>query len=334
MKRLFRATLAACAVAVCAVAFSLPLQAEKTKILRLTLQLPMKHHLGQNAQDFKEEVEAGTKGSIRVEIYPSAQLYKDKEVPQAVASGAIEMGIASLTRFAGTIPAVDLFYVPFMFPSLDHVRRATQPGSPIRTALDGEILKTGARVLWWQAFGGAVILSHDAAITKPSQMKGKKVRVFGKTIGEFIKAVGGAPTMMSGSKQFLAYQRGTVDVGMTGITAVPSRKLYQVMEYATLTNHADVEFIVLINEKVWQGLSASERKVITKAARRVEKELRDKIGSLEAQAIETARKHMKVVSLSGEELAAWKKATRSVVDIYIKNAGSLGAQMVKEAGKL
>lgn len=30
----------------------------------------------------------------------SAQLYKDKEVPQAVASGAIEMGIAPVSRFA------------------------------------------------------------------------------------------------------------------------------------------------------------------------------------------------------------------------------------------
>ena len=79
--------------------------------------------------------------------------------------------------------------------------------------------------------------------------------------------------MMSGSKQFLAYQRGTVDAGMTGITAVKSRKLYEVMDYMTLTYNADIEFIVIINEKVWQGLSESERSVITKAGLRVEKEL-------------------------------------------------------------
>ncbi|HEB94828.1 MAG TPA: C4-dicarboxylate ABC transporter substrate-binding protein [Sedimenticola thiotaurini] len=306
--------------------------AEKT--LRITLQLPIKHHLGQNLLEFKKEVEKETGGSLKIEIYPSAQLYKDKEVPQAVSSGAIEMGVASITRFAGTIPAVDIFYVPFMFPTADKVRKATEPGSPIRGPLDEAILNTGARPLWWQAFGGAIILSKNEPIKRPEDMKGKKVRVFGKTLGEFVKAVGGAPVLMSGSKQFLAYQRGTVDAGMTGLTTIPSRKLYQVMDYVTLTNHADIEFLVLINEKVWQGLSEKERAVMQKAARRVEVDLRNKMGELEAEALEFARGKMKVVELSPEDLAAWKKATRSVVDTYIQNAGPLGRQLVEAANNL
>ena len=329
MKRLSAAALMLAAAAMIAAPAAF---AEKT--LRITLQLPIKHHLGQNLLDFKQEVERETGGSLKIEIYPSAQLYKDKEVPQAVSSGAIEMGVASLTRFAGTIPAVDIFYVPFMFPTADKVRKATEPGSPIRGPLDREILKTGARPLWWQAFGGAIILSKNEPIKRPEDMKGKKVRVFGKTLGEFVKAVGGAPTLMSGSKQFLAYQRGTVDAGMTGLTTIPSRKLYQVMDYVTLTNHADIEFLVLINEKVWQGLSDKERAVIEKAGRRVEKELRDKMAQLEAEALEFARGKMKVVELSPEDLAAWKEATRSVVDTYIQNAGPLGKQLVEAANQL
>ena len=309
-----------------------PAQAEKT--LRITLQLPIKHHLGQNLLDFKQEVERETGGSIKIEIYPSAQLYKDKEVPQAVSSGAIEMGVASLTRFAGTIPAVDLFYVPFMFPDAEKVRKATEPGSPIRGPLDAAILKTGARPLWWQAFGGAIILSRKEPIRLPADMKGKKVRVFGKTLGEFVKAVGGVPVLMSGSKQFLAYQRGTVDAGMTGLTTIPSRKLYQVMDSVTLTNHADIEFLVLINEQVWQGLTDRERSVINTAARRVEKDLRNKMGQLEADALAFARKKMKVIELSPEDLQQWKKATTSVVDTYIRNAGPLGQQLVEAAGRL
>ena len=73
--------------------------------MRITLQLPLKAHLGQNLLVFKKELES--RSDIKVEIYDSAQLYKDKEVPQAVGSGAIEAGVASITRFAGTNP--DLF---------------------------------------------------------------------------------------------------------------------------------------------------------------------------------------------------------------------------------
>ncbi|MDH3913525.1 MAG: C4-dicarboxylate ABC transporter substrate-binding protein, partial [Rhodospirillales bacterium] len=113
--------------------------------LRITLQLPLKAHLGQNLLVFKEEVEKTSNGEIEVQIYDSAQLYKDKEVPQAVGSGAIEMGVASITRFAGTIPAVDIFYVPFMFDREELVRKAVAPGSQVRGPIDEAVLGTGSR---------------------------------------------------------------------------------------------------------------------------------------------------------------------------------------------
>ena len=81
--------------------------------MRISLQLPLKSHLGQNLLLFKKEVENRSNGEIKVEIYDSAQLYKDKEVPAAVGAGSIESGVASLTRYVGDIPAVDLFYQPF-----------------------------------------------------------------------------------------------------------------------------------------------------------------------------------------------------------------------------
>jgi C4-dicarboxylate-binding protein DctP len=96
--------------------------------MRISLQLPMKSHLGQNLQLFKKEVEAKSNGNIEVQIYDSAQLYKDKEVPAAVGSGAIEAGVASLTRYVGDVPAVDIFYQPFLFNSEEKVRKAVGQG--------------------------------------------------------------------------------------------------------------------------------------------------------------------------------------------------------------
>ena len=46
--------------------------------LRISLQLPLSSHLGQNLVLFKDEVEKTSNGEIAVEIYDSAQLYKDK----------------------------------------------------------------------------------------------------------------------------------------------------------------------------------------------------------------------------------------------------------------
>ncbi|UCH74232.1 MAG: TRAP transporter substrate-binding protein DctP [Rhodospirillales bacterium] len=313
-----------------AATIAIPAQAETT--LRITLQLPLKAHLGQNLLMFKQEVERESKGDIKVEIYDSAQLYKDKEVPQAVGSGAIEMGVASLTRYVGEIPAVDIFYVPFMFNTDAKVRAAVAPGSPVRQPIDDAILKTGSRVLWWQAYGGAIMLSKGGALKTPADIKDKKVRVFGRTLGKFIEALGGAPTLISGSEQYVAYQRGTVDAGMTGVSGVKSRKLWEVMDTITVTNHADIEFVVVVNEKFWQSLPNAQQDIIMTAARNAEAHVRDEMANIEADAYGAARKAgMAVVELSEAEVDAWKAATKPVLDSYLGESGDLGAQIYKAA---
>ncbi len=330
MSRVF-AALAGLAVLVLV---GLPASAAETT-LRITLQLPLKSHLGQNLVLFKQEVEKNANGEIEVQIYDSAQLYKDKEVPQAVGSGQIEMGDASLTRYVGEIPAVDIFYLPFLFNTEDLVRVATKKGSPIRDAIDAAILETGSRVLWWQAYGGAIMLSKDSPLKTPADIKGKKVRVFGKTLGTWIKATGGSPTLTAGSEQYLAYQRGTVDIGMTGISGVKSRKLWDVMNTVTVTNNADIEFIVLINEKFWRGLPENHKAIILAAAAKADAAVRDDMARIESEAYEAAKLNgMSVYRLTPEEVKAWRASAEPVIEAYLKDSGPLGKTLYAEAEKL
>ena len=302
--------------------------------MRITLQLPLKSHLGQNLVLFEQEVEKASNGEIDVQVYDSAQLYKDKEVPAAVGSGAIEAGVASLTRYVGDIPAVDVFYMPFLFNTEDKVRAAVAPGSPVRGPIDEAIAGTGSKVLWWQAYGGAILLSNGGPIKSPADMKGKKVRVFGKTLGDFTTAVGGAPTLISGSEQYLAYQRGTVDIGMTGVSGVKSRKLWEVMDTITVTNHADIEFIVVVNNDWWNKLSDAHKKVIQDAAVVAENNVRDAMSKIESDAYAAAKENgMTVYEPTAEELAAWKAAAAPVYDSYKTAAGDLGVQVLEAAEK-
>ena len=303
---------------------SLVVAAEETT-LRISLQLPLKSHLGQNLVLFKDEVEKNSNGEIKVEIYDSAQLYKDKEVPAAVGSGAIEMGVASLTRFVGDVPAVDIFYMPFLFNTEDKVRKAVAQDSPVRAVIDEEILGTGSRVLWWQAYGGAIMLSKGEPIKTPADLEGKKVRVFGKTLGDFVTATGGAPTLISGSEQYVAYQRGTVDVGMTGVSGVKSRSLWDVMDTITVTNHADIEFVVLVNEEFWQGLPESHREIIQAAAEKAEIDVRDRVSQIEADAYAAAKENgMSVYEPTAAEIDAWRSASEPVYGEYRDKAGCAG----------
>ena len=297
--------------------------------MRISLQLPLTSHRGENLTLFEKEVEERTNGTIDVEIYDSATLYKDKEVPAAVGSGAIEAGVASLTRYVGDAPVVDVFYMPFLFNTEDKVRAAVAEGSTVREILESEIAKTGGQVLYWQAYGGAILLSQGGPIRTPEDMKGKKARVFGKTLGDFVTAAGGAPTLISGSEQYLAYQRGTVDVGMTGVSGVKSRKLWEVMDTITVTNHADIEFVVVVNSEWWDSLDVETQGHISAAAKIAQDDVRDRVTQIEADAYAAAKENgMTIVELNDEELAAWQAVSQPVIDGYLKATGDTGKRIL------
>ena len=178
---------------------TLAVQAETT--IRVTLQLPETHSLGKNWIAFKEIIEEESGGDLKLQLFPSAQLYKDKQVPEAVGSGAVEAGTSFLGRFAGSVPAVEIINLPFFFRDEAHLRAAVAGGSPMRTILDEAVVKeSGAKVLWWQAFGRNIYLNKGAPIRTPADLKGKKVRTYGKVLGWTVEALGGAPTLMSGFK--------------------------------------------------------------------------------------------------------------------------------------
>ena len=326
MRKFLIGALAATALA----AASVGAMAETT--IRVTLQLPVKHSLGQNWLAFKKIIETESGGELKMQLFPSAQLYKDKQVPQAVGSGAIEAGSAFLGRFTGSVPATEVVNLPFLFKDEAHLRRATATGSKMRQLLDAAVLKeTGAKVLWWQAFGRNIYLSNGFAIRTPADLKGKKVRTYGKVLGWTVEALGGAPTLMSGSKQFLAYQQHAVDVGMTGVSAVKSRKLYEVMDHMTLSFDSNIEFVAVMNGKFFDSLPKKHQDIILKAAATVEKQLRDQIYAQEAADVKELRGKMTVIDLTEDERNQWRKATSGVIDRFIAERGAFAKQVIDAA---
>ena len=125
---------------------------------------------------------------------------------------------------------------------------------------------------------------------------------------------------------------------MTGVSGVKSRKLYQVMDTLTVTNHGDIEFIVVANDKWLNSLTQKQRDAIAEASKVAEKAVRDDMANIEAGAYKEAKANgMNIVNLSSSEVSALKKASSSVIDDYISRtggSGGVGDQLVKAANKL
>jgi C4-dicarboxylate-binding protein DctP len=298
---------------------------------RITLQSSKGSWLFDSIALFKERVEAGTNGELQFELFPGSKLYKPNQVRGAVTSGEIEMGAALLTEYAGPIPAAGIFSQPYMLSSDALVDTATAPGSAMRALIDAAVLQqTGARVLWWTPLGTGVMVSKGSPMLTPEDSAGKKIRVSSIAQTEFIKQCGGIPVDATGDKQYAILKNGEADASMTGITVVADRKLWEVTDTLTITHDMDYEFIVVINEAVWQSLTASQRQIMADAAREVEQLYRKNSHEDERRLLAIAAQNgMKIVEMNTEQIYEWKTCATPQLEVFLERSGTLGHRVME-----
>ena len=285
---------------------------------------------------FKEEVAKRSEQAVSIEIFDKGQLYKDTQVVDAVSSGAIEMGIAGSTQFSNRIPAIGILDQPFLFNFDALVRAALSPSSEMRKTIDDTILaSTGVRVLWWQSLGNTIVYSKGRDVADPERIKDQKIRVFGKVLGDLVTMCGGKPLPVGVAKIHDDLKTGALDMAMAGVAALESRALWQVTDTITRTELAPVEFLLVVNEKVWQALSPRHQTVIAEAARDVERETRDRLADIESKAYAFAKtKGVKVVELTPDEVSEWRACSAEAVADYMAANGDLARQLMVAYAKL
>jgi C4-dicarboxylate-binding protein DctP len=305
-------------------------------LIRISTQNPITAPSTQTLRHFQESVKKHSGGEIRVEIHDAAKLYSDREVAGAVENGRVEMGFVVLSRYAATIPAVDVFQLPFVFNSDVIAAAARAPESEIRQLIDKAILEKGkSRVLWWLPQGQTVLIS-EGSLADPTDLAGKRVRTFGPMMESFVRHCGGQPKDIGGPAQEKALELRSVDVGMTGVSIMMERKLWRFMKTITRTNHATVEVVVVINEDFWDGLSKKHRALIQSAAKDADEEGTRLLMESESTAYQVLTEHnlAKVVSLSTDEVQLWRFCSSDVLTDFLIQSGNLGHELMQAYGRL
>jgi C4-dicarboxylate-binding protein DctP len=289
--------------------------------------------LGAPIGRFKEEVERETGKAIVVEIIDNV---KDDQIVGAIRSGANEMGLAPLYGIGRVLPAAGFMEQPFLFNFDDLIRAATSPESEVRKLIDDAILSTmGLRVLWWETIGPQAIFTKKGDARHPRSITGKKMRAGSPTTSSFAAHCGGAPLIVSTSKVQQAMADGTLDMVMMAPAAVWTRDLWKVSAAMTRTDHTAVEFLVVINEKVWQSLGDKHQSIFVQAARRVESDARERSVELNEEAYDFARsKGMKVHELSPHDVAEWRACSSDVLVDFMGKGGELAQALMSAYGRL
>jgi C4-dicarboxylate-binding protein DctP len=219
---------------------------------------------GKGALKFKELAEKYTNGNVKVEVYPNSTLYKDKEEIEALQLGAVQMLAPSTAKFAPLgakeFEALDL---PWLFK--DDATYAKAMKGPVGKWLFKKLESKGITGLaYWD--NGFHMVSANRPLLNPADFQGLKMRISGSKIADrYFRDLGAIPQILAFSEVYQALQTGVVD----GCENTPSnyltQKFHEVQKDITVSNHAHLQYAVIVNTKFWNGLPADIRKELDKA---------------------------------------------------------------------
>lgn len=284
---------------------------------------------------FAKEIEAESKGEIKIQPFLASQLGSEQDTVQQVARGRIDMGGFSIGSSALVVPEVALLAMPFYFRNT----------AELDCVLDNHMVKTvgdlfakkGVQFLGWTEVG-SIDLFGKKPFMAPKDLNGTKAAIYAnKTQAVFFQSMGASVTPLGLPEWIPAFQTGMVDVVMTTVTSAFPSGLTKVAPVASKIKLYDAPALTLMNKATWDKLSKPQQEAFQRLdARFPSSQFRSEVRSFE----DTLWGLMKqaggqVVDATQEQRDAWRKAMEPVYPQIVKETGGESATFyaAMEAGR-
>jgi tripartite ATP-independent transporter DctP family solute receptor len=301
-----------------ALGFSTGALAQKALEWRYGHMNPPTSAAGLQAAWLGEAIAKHTGGQIKVTVYPASQLGKLQELAEAVSTGSIALshntaaGIGSLYEPFGALDT------PYLYRDVDHLMKVVDVNSPVMKKLnDGLIKAAGVRALYAYYFGTRQLTTTKKAVMQPSDLSGVKIRAIPFPIYmTAVEGLGAVPVAVDWSEVPTALATGVVAGQENPVNVVLTSKLYESQSHLMLTGHVMNAQVIVINEKVWQGLSPAQREGVMKAAAEVRDRATESVRKQEAEEL-AKLKELKMTVIgpdNGLQLDAFKASVGKLVN--------------------
>lgn len=215
---------------------------------------------------FSDLVKQKSKENLIINVYPAGQLGKDAvTLIENLMMGSIEMFGNVMDWNQHLVKDFGILAMPFTFKNLDSVRKF-QRGEIYNDLKSKMIAERGVRLLADNWYRLPKVIVTKRPVKSLEDLKGLNMRMPSmKTYFDTWKSLGAKPTEIAWSESFLALKKGVVDGMDSPLGSIYGMKFYQAAPYITMTNHLVAPFNLLVNEKKYQELSESNKKILMEA---------------------------------------------------------------------
>ncbi len=277
---------------------------------------------------FKAYVESRTDNQIEV-VTHFGDVGGEREINEQVRQGSIEMCLCSDGSLAGFYPPIQVFSIPYVFPSspvawafFDHPF-AQQLAEDMRQA-------TGIRVLTWAENGFRNITNNDRPIRTAEDMAGLPMRTMESPVYmTFMESLGAIPTPIAGPEMVLAIRQGIVSGQENATLILYAIGIADVQKYMSVNEHIFGVHGVIINDAFFSGLSEEHQNIVREGARVLAYVSATLKAGSHSEYLELIRaKGVEIHMTTAEEKETFRQASQGPVREYIESL--VGSELVAD----
>lgn len=210
---------------------------------------------------WNEALPAASGGALTAQAAPLTELgLKGFEVMRLLKLGVFDVAhgvVGYVAKENAVIEGIDL---STLVQDWDTMRKVVDAYKPV---LDRAFQETyGAKVLAVYPFPSQMVWCAKP-VNGIEDLKGKKIRVYSTTLGDFVEGAGGVSVTIPFAEVVPALQKGVADCGITGTMPAYRAKWHEVVTHAYLMRVGYTATFGAINLKTWERLSPEAQGLVT-----------------------------------------------------------------------
>jgi tripartite ATP-independent transporter DctP family solute receptor len=299
----------------------------KERTIKFAFQNNKGHPQAEGAQKFADLVAAKSGNKLQVKLFPGGTLGGDLQTVSALQGGTVEMTVLNAGILAAQAKEFEVYDFPFLFASPQEADAVTD--GPFGQKLLAKLQDKNLVGLCYWELGFRNLTNSKRPINKVEDIAGLKIRVIQSPMYiDLFNALGANATPMPFPELYPALEQKAVDGQENPFTTIRSSKFAEVQKHLAITRHVYNPQAVLMSKKLWDGMSAAEKKIITDAMAEATAFQRKLSRAQSDEALADLKKAgMQVTEFSAAEMQRLRDKVKPVVD---KHAAKVGEDTVKE----
>ncbi|GGG37351.1 ABC transporter substrate-binding protein [Caldovatus sediminis] len=289
--------------------------------LRISLDTNPTHVRNRNAERFVEELRKRAGDQIQAEIFPSAQLFRDRDIARALRQGSVEMGIPGTWNLDGIEPNTAITSLPMFYGVPPEVVRRVGDG-PVGQQLNERMeQRLRVKVLGrWFNLGYNHFYGVSRPLNKYEDLRGLRVRHPGGSANAArIRVLGGSPVLIPWPDLPLAMSQGVVDALITTHESAVTSKLWDSgLRYSFEDRQYFSQYVPMVSTQFWSRLSPELQTAMAEAWEAIVDGQREQAEAAQAAARDTLISNgVRMAQPSAEELADARRRLMAAQDEII-----------------